>query len=73
MTDKAAALSCSGQLPGAAAYAEQALQQFEQQYRDEALVMNLWLQIQATQQSARWVAAGAGAVAAFGIYYEQPK
>jgi len=48
MTDQAAALSALVNCPGAAAYAEQALQQFEQQYRDEALVMNLWLQIQAT-------------------------
>jgi aminopeptidase N len=48
MTDQAAALSALVNCSWAAAYAEKALQQFEQQYRDEALVMNLWLQIQAT-------------------------
>ena len=49
MTDKAAALSCLVNCPAAAHEAETALQQFEQQYRDEALVMNLWLQVQASQ------------------------
>ncbi|MDG1080092.1 MAG: aminopeptidase N [Porticoccaceae bacterium] len=47
MTDKASALSCLVNCPAAARQAEAALQQFEQQYRDEALVMNLWLQVQA--------------------------
>ena len=47
MTDKAAALSALVNSPAAADYATQALKTFEQQYRDEALVMNLWLQIQA--------------------------
>lgn len=47
MTDKAAALSALVNSPVAADYATQALKTFEQQYRDEALVMNLWLQIQA--------------------------
>ncbi|MBT3619139.1 MAG: aminopeptidase N [Porticoccaceae bacterium] len=47
MTDKAAALSALVNCPAAADYATQALVAFEQEYRDEALVMNLWLQIQA--------------------------
>jgi aminopeptidase N len=47
MTDKAAALSCLVNCRGAEQQAETALQQFEQQYRNETLVMNLWLQIQA--------------------------
>jgi aminopeptidase N len=47
MTDKAAALSALVNCPAAADYATQALAAFEQEYRDEALVMNLWLQIQA--------------------------
>ena len=47
MTDKAAALSALVNCPAAASYAEQALAAFELEYRDEALVMNLWLQIQA--------------------------
>lgn len=47
MTDKAAALSALVNCPGAASYGEQALSEFELEYRDEALVMNLWLQIQA--------------------------
>ena len=47
MTDKAAALSCLVNCPAAGHKAENALQQFEQQYHDEALVMNLWLQVQA--------------------------
>ena len=47
MTDKASALFCLVNCPAAARQAEAALQQFEQQYRDEALVMNLWLQVQA--------------------------
>ncbi|MDB9948691.1 aminopeptidase N [Porticoccaceae bacterium] len=48
MTDKAAALSCLVNCPAAVQDAETALTQFEQQYSDEALVMNLWLQVQAT-------------------------
>ena len=48
MTDQSAALSALVNCPVAAEYAAEALQQFEQQYRHEALVMNLWLQIQAT-------------------------
>ncbi|MFQ3222191.1 MAG: aminopeptidase N [Porticoccaceae bacterium] len=48
MTDKAAALSALVNCPNAAHYAAQALEAFEQEYRHEALVMNLWLQIQAT-------------------------
>jgi aminopeptidase N len=48
MTDKAAALSCLVNCPAAAQQAENALAQFEQQYNNEALVMNLWLQVQAT-------------------------
>ena len=47
MTDKAAALSALVNCPEAGKYAEQALTEFELEYRDEALVMNLWLQIQA--------------------------
>ncbi|MDA9240657.1 DUF3458 domain-containing protein, partial [bacterium] len=47
MTDKAAALSCLVNCPAAQEQASNALQEFEQQYRDEALVMNLWLQVQA--------------------------
>ena len=47
MTDKATALACLVNCPAAATQAAEALQQFEQLYRDEALVMNLWLQIQA--------------------------
>ena len=47
MTDKAAALTCLVNTPAAAEKAEVALKQFEEQYSNEALVMNLWLQIQA--------------------------
>lgn len=47
MTDKAAALSCLVNCPAAAEQAVLALARFEEQYRDESLVMNLWLQIQA--------------------------
>ena len=47
MTDKAAALSALVNCPRALSYSEQALSDFEVEYRDEALVMNLWLQIQA--------------------------
>lgn len=48
MTDQAAALSALVNCPEGADYAGRALELFEQQFRDEALVMNLWLQIQAT-------------------------
>ena len=47
MTDKAAALTCLVNTPAAAEKAEVALKQFEEQYSNEALAMNLWLQIQA--------------------------
>ena len=47
MTDKAAALTCLVNTPAAAEKAEVALKQFEEQYSNEALVMNLWLQTQA--------------------------
>ena len=47
MTDRAAALSCLVNCPAAAEQAAEALARFEQEYRDETLVMNLWLQIQA--------------------------
>jgi aminopeptidase N len=52
MTDKAAALSALVNCPEASKYAEQALTEFEAEYRDEALVMNLWLQIQAINSQA---------------------
>jgi aminopeptidase N len=48
MTDKAAALSALVNCPEAQDYAQQALQAFEQQYAQENLAINLWLQIQAT-------------------------
>ena len=48
MTDKAAALACLVNCPAAAEQSAKALAEFEEQYRDEGLVMNLWLQIQAT-------------------------
>ncbi|MGB2260911.1 MAG: DUF3458 domain-containing protein, partial [Porticoccaceae bacterium] len=48
MTDKAAALTCLVNCPAAAEQSAKALAEFEEQYRDEGLVMNLWLQIQAT-------------------------
>ena len=47
MTDKSVALAVLVNCPTASDYASQALSQFEKQYRDEPLVMNLWLQIQA--------------------------
>ena len=47
MTDKAAALSCLVNCPAAAVQSAAALAEFEEQYREEGLVMNLWLQIQA--------------------------
>ena len=52
MTDQAAALSALVNCPEASDYATRALALFEQQFRDEALVMNLWLQIQATNSQA---------------------
>ena len=52
MTDKATALSCLVNCPAAAQQAETVLQKFEQQYRDEALVMNLWLQVQAANSQS---------------------
>ncbi|MDB9952077.1 aminopeptidase N [Porticoccaceae bacterium] len=52
MTDKAAALSALVNCPEASEYAERALAEFEAEYRDEALVMNLWLQIQAINSQA---------------------
>lgn len=48
MTDEAAALAALVNCPAAANYAAQALASFEETYRNEALVMNLWLQIQAS-------------------------
>ncbi|MDG1311235.1 MAG: aminopeptidase N [Porticoccaceae bacterium] len=48
MTDQAAALTALVNCPEASDYAAKALSQFEEQFRDEALVMNLWLQVQAT-------------------------
>ena len=52
MTDKATALACLVNCPAAEQQAAKALQQFEEQYRDETLVMNLWLQVQATNSQA---------------------
>jgi aminopeptidase N len=52
MTDQAAALSALVNCPEAAEYTALALASFEQQFADEALVMNLWLQIQATNSQA---------------------
>ena len=48
MTDKAASLSALVNCEAAQNYAVQALKFFEQEYADETLAMNLWLQIQAT-------------------------
>ena len=50
MTDKAAALSALVNCETAQNYAAQALNSFEQDYADETLAMNLWLQVQATSQ-----------------------
>lgn len=47
MTDKAVALAVLVNCPTASDYASKALSLFEKQYRDEPLVMNIWLQIQA--------------------------
>ena len=52
MTDKATALACLVNCPAAEQQAAKALQQFEEHYRDETLVMNLWLQVQATNSQA---------------------
>ena len=52
MTDQAAALSALVNCPAAVEYAAEALQLFERQYQDEALVMNLWFQIQATNSQS---------------------
>jgi aminopeptidase N len=52
MTDKAAALTCLVNCPAAKEHSEKALAEFEEQYRDEALVMNLWLQIQAVNSQS---------------------
>ena len=56
MTDRAAALASLVNCPAAENYAAQALEQFQQQYNDEALVMNLWLQIQATNSQPNGLA-----------------
>ncbi len=50
MTDKAAALSALVNCQAADSYAVKALHAFEQDYADETLAMNLWLQIQATSK-----------------------
>ena len=50
MTDKAAALSALVNCETAQDYAVQALKIFEQDYADETLAMNLWLQVQATSK-----------------------
>ena len=47
MTDQAAALSALVNCPTAIKYSTQALAMFLDEFKDEALVMNLWLQIQA--------------------------
>ena len=56
MTDRAAALASLVNCPAAENYAAQALKQFQQQFNDEALVMNLWLQIQATNSQPNGLA-----------------
>jgi len=48
MTDKSTALVAMVNCPLALDFATRALASFEDQYRDETLAMNLWLQIQAT-------------------------
>jgi aminopeptidase N len=50
MTDKAAALSALANCQAADTHIEKALKSFEEQFIDETLAMNLWLQIQATSQ-----------------------
>jgi aminopeptidase N len=52
MTDKAAALTCLVNCPAAAEQSAKALAEFEAEYRDEGLVMNLWLQIQAANSQS---------------------
>jgi aminopeptidase N len=47
MTDQAAALSMLVNCPTAVEYSTQALAMFLDEFSDEALAMNLWLQIQA--------------------------
>ena len=56
MTDKAAALTALVNCSEAQNYAEKALHILEEQYVDEALVMNLWLQIQATNSQSEGLA-----------------
>ena len=50
MTDKASSLSALVNCKTAQTYCHQALESFEQEYADETLAMNLWLQIQATSK-----------------------
>ena len=50
MTDKAAALSALANCQAADRHIEKALKSFEEQFVDETLAMNLWLQIQATSK-----------------------
>jgi aminopeptidase N len=52
MTDKAAALACLVNCPAAAEQSAKALAEFEAEFRDEGLVMNLWLQIQAVNSQS---------------------
>jgi aminopeptidase N len=47
MTDQSAALSALVNCPAAADYAAKALAMFLEEFKDEALAMNVWLQIQA--------------------------
>lgn len=49
MTDQFAALKCLVHSPYAAQEAEQALAAFYQQWQHEALVVNMWLQVQASR------------------------
>ena len=56
MTDKASALACLVNSPAAQEQAASALGEFEEEYRDEGLVMNLWLQIQATNSQPEGLA-----------------
>jgi aminopeptidase N len=48
MTDRSSALVAIVNCPSALDFSTKALASFENQYRDETLAMNLWLQIQAT-------------------------
>lgn len=52
MTDQSAALRALVNCPTAGDFASRALESFEKQWRDETLVINLWLQIQATNPQA---------------------